>query len=50
MDNFRIRVIPVLGTSPAIFGQSLAAYVLCQLGRTSVNRIGGDTTLTLALP
>lgn len=31
VDNFRIRVIPVLGTSPAIFGQALAATVLCRL-------------------
>lgn len=31
VDNFRIRVMPVLGTSPAIFGQSLASYVLCKL-------------------
>jgi hypothetical protein len=25
-------VIPVLGTSPSIFGQALASYVLCKLG------------------
>jgi tRNA threonylcarbamoyladenosine dehydratase len=31
VDNFRVRVIPVLGTSPAIFGQALAAIVLCRL-------------------
>lgn len=33
MDNMRIRVIPVLGTMPAIMGQSLAAFVLCILGK-----------------
>lgn len=31
LDNFRVRVIPVLGTSPAIFGMSLASWVLCYL-------------------
>lgn len=31
VENFRIRVIPVLGTMPALFGQSAAAYVLCDL-------------------
>lgn len=28
----RLRVIPVLGTSPSIFGQAMAAYVLSKLG------------------
>lgn len=32
VENMRLRVIPVLGTSPAIFGQSMASYVLTQLG------------------
>lgn len=32
VDYLRLRVIPVLGTSPSIFGQALASYVLCQLG------------------
>ncbi|GAB9465671.1 Ubiquitin-activating enzyme [Globisporangium polare] len=31
VENFRIRVIPVLGTTPALFGQTMAAYVLCDL-------------------
>jgi tRNA A37 threonylcarbamoyladenosine dehydratase len=31
VDYLRVRVIPVLGTSPSIFGQSLASYVLCKL-------------------
>jgi len=31
MDNFRVRIIPVLGTMPAMFGQAMAAYVLCKL-------------------
>ena len=32
VDNMRIRVLPVLGTMPAIMGQSMAAMVLCELG------------------
>lgn len=32
MDYLRLRVIPVLGTSPSIFGQALASYALCTLG------------------
>lgn len=31
VDYMRVRVVPVLGTSPSIFGQSMASYVLCQL-------------------
>ena len=33
MDYLRIRVMPVLGTSPAIFGQALASKVLCALAQ-----------------
>ena len=29
--NFRVRTIPVLGTTPAIFGMAAAAYVLTYL-------------------
>jgi len=37
VDYLRLRVMPVLGTSPAIFGQAMASYVLCQLaGRTAL--------------
>jgi tRNA A37 threonylcarbamoyladenosine dehydratase len=31
-NGFRIRVMPVVGTMPAIFGQAMCAYVLCSLG------------------
>lgn len=31
VENFRLRVIPVLGTTPALFGQTMAAFVLCAL-------------------
>jgi tRNA A37 threonylcarbamoyladenosine dehydratase len=32
VDGMRIRVIPVLGTMPAIMGQSLAGMALCEIG------------------
>lgn len=32
VDAMRIRVLPVLGTMPAVMGQSLAAMALCELG------------------
>lgn len=31
LPNFRVRVVPVLGTVPAIFGMTMATYVLCFL-------------------
>lgn len=31
VPNFRVRTIPVLGTTPAIFGLAAAAHVLCAL-------------------
>jgi tRNA A37 threonylcarbamoyladenosine dehydratase len=31
LDYMRLRVVPVLGTSPSIFGQAMASYVLCNL-------------------
>uniref|UniRef100_A0AAV1T6M1 THIF-type NAD/FAD binding fold domain-containing protein n=1 Tax=Peronospora matthiolae TaxID=2874970 RepID=A0AAV1T6M1_9STRA len=37
VENFRIRVIPVLGTMPALFGQSMAAYVLCDLAGKKIS-------------
>ena len=30
VEGFRTRVMPVLGTSPAVMGQAMAAYVLCK--------------------
>ncbi|CAM9529955.1 unnamed protein product [Discosporangium mesarthrocarpum] len=32
VENFRVRVLPVLGTTPAIFGQAMACWILCELG------------------
>jgi tRNA A37 threonylcarbamoyladenosine dehydratase len=33
VDYLRLRTIPVLGTSPAIFGQAMASKILCALGQ-----------------
>jgi hypothetical protein len=35
VDYLRVRVMPVLGTSPSIFGQALASFVLCKLAGSS---------------
>jgi tRNA A37 threonylcarbamoyladenosine dehydratase len=32
VDNMRIRVLPVLGTMPAIMGQACASFVVCEIG------------------
>eukprot|EP00798_Chlamydomonas_sp_ICE-L_P024647 gene24647-10270_t len=31
VPNFRVRTIPVLGTTPAAFGMAAAGYILCRL-------------------
>lgn len=36
LPGFRVRIIPVLGTIPAIFGQVMASYVLTQLAGLQV--------------
>jgi tRNA A37 threonylcarbamoyladenosine dehydratase len=33
VPGFRVRVLPVLGALPAVFGQALAAHVLCSLAQ-----------------
>jgi len=42
VDNMRIRVLPVLGTMPAIMGQSMAAMVLCELGGKPFSPMSGE--------
>jgi tRNA A37 threonylcarbamoyladenosine dehydratase len=42
VDNMRIRVIPVLGTMPAIMGQSLAALCLTRLGNKEFQPVTGE--------
>ncbi len=33
IPNFRIRTIPVLGTTPAMFGMAAAAHVICSIAQ-----------------
>ncbi|XP_010553886.1 PREDICTED: tRNA threonylcarbamoyladenosine dehydratase [Tarenaya hassleriana] len=37
VPGFRVRIIPVLGTIPAIFGQIMASYIITQLAGVQVN-------------
>lgn len=37
-DDFRVRILPVLGPLPSIFGLHIATYILCELaGKPIVN-------------
>ncbi|KAH8930707.1 hypothetical protein BT69DRAFT_1234879 [Atractiella rhizophila] len=31
LDNFRVRILPVLGMLPCIFGNAIAAYIVCNI-------------------
>jgi tRNA threonylcarbamoyladenosine dehydratase len=42
VDGMRIRVIPVLGTMPAVMGQTLAAMTLCELGNKPFSPVTGE--------
>jgi len=42
IDGMRVRVLPVLGTMPAIMGQSLAALTLCELGKKPFSPVAGE--------
>jgi tRNA A37 threonylcarbamoyladenosine dehydratase len=42
VDGMRIRVLPVLGTMPAIMGQTLAAMALCELGGKPMSPVTGE--------
>lgn len=42
MDHMRVRVVPVLGTMPAIMGMSLAALCLTRLGNKPVQPVPGE--------
>ena len=41
VDNMRVRVLPVLGTTPSIMGNACAAFALCEIGNKpfSVSKI-----------
>jgi tRNA threonylcarbamoyladenosine dehydratase len=36
--TFRVRILPVLGSLPALFGLHIAAYVLCELAAPPIER------------
>ena len=42
VDGMRVRVLPVLGTMPAIMGQALAALALCELGGKPFTPVGAE--------
>lgn len=42
VDSMRIRVLPVLGTMPAIMGQALAALALCDIGDKPFSPVAGE--------
>lgn len=46
VPNFRVRTIPVLGTTPALFGMAAAGYVLCALAGGS-HAIEGEPIIRL---
>lgn len=37
VPGFRVRILPVLGTIPAMFGQAMATFVLCSLAGLEIN-------------
>lgn len=41
-DDFRVRILPVLGPLPAIFGLSIATYILCEIAGKGVQLAGFD--------
>jgi tRNA A37 threonylcarbamoyladenosine dehydratase len=46
VPNFRVRTIPVLGPTPALFGMAAAGYILCALAGAPLD---GTTTPVLRL-
>jgi len=42
VDGMRIRVLPVLGTMPAVMGQTLAAMAVCELGGKPISPVTGE--------
>lgn len=31
VENYRVRIVPVVGTMPALMGYAISSYVLCNL-------------------
>jgi tRNA threonylcarbamoyladenosine dehydratase len=42
VDGMRIRVLPVLGTTPAVMGQTLATWALCRIGGKPFQPVTGE--------
>ena len=42
VDNMRVRVLPVLGTMPALMGQALAAVAICEIGKKPFSPVGAE--------
>ena len=42
VDHMRLRVLPVLGTMPAIMGQAIASFVLCEVAGKSFTPTAGE--------
>lgn len=42
VDNMRIRVLPVLGTMPAIMGMACSAMATCELGKKPFTPVTGE--------
>ncbi|KAK6504306.1 hypothetical protein TWF506_002510 [Arthrobotrys conoides] len=43
LENFRVRILPVLGTMPATFGLAAANHVLCKLAEYPLEYLPGQT-------
>ncbi|KAJ6257575.1 tRNA threonylcarbamoyladenosine dehydratase [Drechslerella dactyloides] len=43
LENFRVRILPVLGTMPATFGLAAANHVLCKLAAYPLDYLPGNT-------
>ncbi|KAF3907807.1 hypothetical protein ABW21_db0208538 [Orbilia brochopaga] len=43
LENFRVRILPVLGTMPATFGLATANHILCKLAAYPLEYLPGNT-------
>jgi tRNA A37 threonylcarbamoyladenosine dehydratase len=46
IENFRIRILPVLGFLPSIFGQALACIVVTDIGNASIENASSRELIT----
>ena len=42
LPDFRVRILPVLGTMPAIFGYTVANYIICEIAGYPIDHRVGD--------